>query len=125
MINESSFSVSLFGPFTDSDGVFFLYPFLPFNDLGRIRLKIENVESNTTGYLFQSQTFNDTNSSECVAGSRTLAMVQVEVYAVSIIGSFRLSLHANNFRSTVFYGSFASASGMVDSGEYVHATPVI
>ena len=121
MTNESSFEVSLFGPFID----FYTAFFFRFSDLGRIRLKIENVVSNTTGFLFQSQTFNDTNSSECVAGSRTLAMVRVEVYSVSITGSFGLSLHANNFRSTFFYASSIIASGTVDTGEYIHATPVI
>ena len=125
MINGSSFQVTLYGPFVDSERIFFFYPILFFNDLGRIRLKIENVDSNTTGFLFQSQTFNATNSSECVAGSRTLAMVRVEVYSVSITGSFGLSLHANNFRSTFFYASSIIASGTVDTGEYIHATPVI
>ena len=119
MTNESSFEVSLFGPFID----FYTAFFFRFSDLGRIRLKIENVVSNTTGFLFQSQTFNDTNSSECVAGSRTLAMVRVEVYAVSIIGSFRLSIHG--FPIPFFYGTVASGSGTIDSGEYIHAKPVI
>ena len=125
MTSESSFQVFLYGPFFDSGRIFFFNPFLLFNNLGRIRLKIENVDSNTTGYLYQSQTFNNTNSSECVAGSRTLAMVRVEVYSVSITGSFGLSLHANNFRSTFFYASSIIASGTVDTGEYIHATPVI
>ena len=83
------------------------------------------MDSNTTGFLFQSQTFNDTNSSECVAGSRTLAMVQVDVYSVSTTGSFAFSLHANNFRSAFYYASSIIASGTVDTGEFVHASPVI
>ena len=83
------------------------------------------MDSNTTGYFFQSQTFNDTNSSECVAGSSTLAMVRVEVYAVSITGSFGLSIHATKLRSPVYYTSSATASGTVDTGENIHATLVI
>ena len=122
MTNESFFGVSLLGPFI----IFHKTFFFRFNDLGRISLKIENVVSNTTGFLFQSQDFNDTNSklNECVAGSRTLAMVRVEVYAVSIIGSFRLSIRG--FSKPFFYpGKIVSGSGTIDSGEYIHAKPVI
>ena len=102
---------------------------MPSNDLSRIRLKIENADSNITDNWSQSQTFNVTNSSECVAGSRTLLMVGVEVYAVSVTGFFDVSLRATNLRSLFFYGSSASAIalGTVDSGEYIYATitPVI
>ena len=125
MTSESSFQVFLYGPFFDSGRIFFFNPFLLFNNLGRIRLKIENVDSNTTGYLYQSQTFNNTNSSECVAGSRTLAMVRVEVYAVSITGSFGFSIHATKLRSPVYYSSSATASGTVDTGENIPATLII
>ena len=126
MTNESLFGVTLFGPNIDLGSTFFYYPFHFSNDLGRIRLKIENVDSYTTRFLSQSLTFNDANSTECVAGTRTLVMVRVEVYAVSIIGSFGLSIHGFKFRSALlFYGSAVTASGTVDSGEYIHATLVI
>ena len=117
MINKSSFKVILKGPYIHSDnaGSMYYYSFLFDDEFRGIRLKIENVDSNTTGSFFQSQTFNDTNSTECVAGSRTLVMVRVNVYAVSITGSFGLSLRATKLRSPV--QSSANASGTVDSGE--------
>ena len=119
MTKESLFGVSLFGPFFNFYGTFYVYPFFRFNNVGRIRLKIENVVSNTNRFSFQSQAFKGTNRSECVAGSKILVMVRVEVYAVSIIGSFRLSIHSFEIRSIIaVYRTFISGSGMIDSGEY-------
>ena len=124
MTTESPFQVFLYGPyaFIHSDSTTFWYPltFLLSNDFSRIRLKIENADSDITSIWFQSQTFNGTNRSECVAGSRTLLMVGVEVYAVSITGLFSVSLYAARFRSPFSYRLSASviASGTVDSGEY-------
>ena len=129
MTSESSFEVALTGPMINSDMLFFYYPFGRFSKFSGFRLKIENVDSSTTSVLYLSQTFTDTNSSECVAGSRTLVMVQVEVYAVSMIGSFiGVSIKAcklASWPSPLFYESSATTSGTVETGEYIHATPVI
>ena len=105
--NKAAFKLCISGPRYLSENIYYYNYF----DTSRLRLQAGKFNGN------RSLVFNvSSDMSECSAGMRTFVMVPVNVYALSLVGSFEIDV----FISSLYdwnYWNYISAEGMVDSGK--------
>ena len=108
--NEAAIELDTSGPLFLSESVHYWNYF----NMPRLRLQANGFNGN------RSLVFNvSSDSSECSAGTKTFVMVPVKVYALSLVGSFQITVYANtrDLHVNTDYKHYVDAEGIVDSGK--------
>ena len=110
--NKVAFKLYISGPYYLSENVYYINYF----DSPRLRLQAGKFNGN------RSLVFNvSSDMSECSAGMRTFVMVPVNVYTLSLVGSFHIDVSASaDARKASAYRDYyhhVKSEGMVDSGK--------
>ena len=115
-MNKATFELWISGPYFRSENVLYLNYF----DTPQFRLQATKFKGN------RSLIFNvSSDISECSAGTRTFVMVPVKVYALSLVGSFQITVYADArdlYVNRNYRNKLVIVDGLVDSGKDMHYT---
>ena len=107
--SKTAIELVISGPFFCSEKVLYYSNF----NTPRVRLQADRYNGD------RSLVFNvSSDSSECSAGTRTFVMVPVKVYALSLVGTIRITVYADASDLHVIRDQhYVDAEGLVDSGK--------